>query len=244
MASASRTSWQPLPRWRAFEHDPVSVRAARDFALETLDTWGIEGRRDDILLCVSELATNALVHGGGESAAYVVATSIVGRNLRVAVHDDAGAGVPECRTPDDSSDTGRGLLLVSKLADVWGVEGMGLTKIVWAEFVVEQAWPPSVVVACEPAMSDNGYAGPVNSPMLLGQMRARPDPCPLTEGTAEPPPINQRKEAEMNEHVTTDLSVETDEAYAATQLIEIDAVSKVTLGKYAEDSADKGRYFE
>jgi len=48
----------------------------------------------------------------------------------------------------------------------------------------------------------------------------------------------------MNEHVTTDLSVETDEAYVAPQLIEIDAVSKVTLGKYAEDSADKGRYFE
>jgi len=193
MASASRTSWQPLPRWRAFEHDPVSVRAARDFALETLDTWGIEGRRDDILLCVSELATNALVHGGGGSAEYVVATSIVGQNLRVAVHD-AGAGVPECRTPDDSSDTGRGLLLVSKLADVWGVEGMGLTKIVWAEFVVEQAWPLSVVVACEPAMSDNDYSGPVNSHMPLAQIRAQ-IPAPLRKGRQNPhQSINERKQ--------------------------------------------------
>ncbi|MEV0598500.1 hypothetical protein AB0I82_04235 [Streptomyces sp. NPDC050315] len=34
------------------------------------------------------------------------------------------------------------------------------------------------------------------------------------------------------------------EAYSAPQLIELDVVSKVTLGKYAEDSADKGRYFE
>ena len=36
----------------------------------------------------------------------------------------------------------------------------------------------------------------------------------------------------------------TPEDYSAPQLIELDVVSKVTLGKYAEDSADKGRYFE
>ena len=34
------------------------------------------------------------------------------------------------------------------------------------------------------------------------------------------------------------------EPYVAPQVIELDAVSVVTLGKYAEDSADKGRYFE
>ncbi|MER7399690.1 hypothetical protein ABT381_29745 [Streptomyces sp. NPDC000151] len=34
------------------------------------------------------------------------------------------------------------------------------------------------------------------------------------------------------------------QAYRAPQLIELDVVSQVTLGKYAEDSADKGRYFE
>ncbi|MEU7488081.1 hypothetical protein [Streptomyces sp. NPDC042319] len=34
------------------------------------------------------------------------------------------------------------------------------------------------------------------------------------------------------------------EAYSAPRLIELDVVSRVTLGKYAEDSADQGRYFE
>ncbi|MGI5352171.1 hypothetical protein ACQEU8_28860 [Streptomyces sp. CA-250714] len=34
------------------------------------------------------------------------------------------------------------------------------------------------------------------------------------------------------------------EGYVAPVLIEIDTVADVTLGKYAEDSQDKGRYFE
>jgi hypothetical protein len=48
----------------------------------------------------------------------------------------------------------------------------------------------------------------------------------------------------MNEHVTEEQRTEVREGYTAPQLIELDVVSKVTLGKYAEDSADKGRYFE
>lgn len=51
----------------------------------------------------------------------------------------------------------------------------------------------------------------------------------------------------MTDHVDAEHSTEgatTREVYSAPQLIELDVVSKVTLGKYAEDSADKGRYFE
>jgi len=32
--------------------------------------------------------------------------------------------------------------------------------------------------------------------------------------------------------------------YVTPQLIELDKVAVVTLGKYAEDSADQGKYFE
>jgi hypothetical protein len=48
----------------------------------------------------------------------------------------------------------------------------------------------------------------------------------------------------MTNHVTEEQNPGTAEGYSAPQLIELDVVSKVTLGKYAEDSADKGRYFE
>ena len=34
------------------------------------------------------------------------------------------------------------------------------------------------------------------------------------------------------------------EPYDAPRLVELEEVAVVTLGKYAEDSADKGRYFE
>ncbi|MFF0505940.1 hypothetical protein ACFYUH_20380 [Streptomyces fimicarius] len=48
----------------------------------------------------------------------------------------------------------------------------------------------------------------------------------------------------MNDHTEVAQSAEPRPSYTAPQLIELDAVSKVTLGKYAEDSADQGRYFE
>jgi len=38
--------------------------------------------------------------------------------------------------------------------------------------------------------------------------------------------------------------VEDREVYTAPQLVELGSVPAVTLGKYAEDSQDKGRYFE
>jgi hypothetical protein len=57
-------------------------------------------------------------------------------------------------------------------------------------------------------------------------------------------PIHERREQQMTEQPTDETSTQTQEDYAAPQLIELDTVSKVTLGKYAEDSADKGRYFE
>ncbi len=34
------------------------------------------------------------------------------------------------------------------------------------------------------------------------------------------------------------------EQYVSPQLVELGETSKVTLGKYAEDSQDQGRYFE
>ncbi len=59
-----------------------------------------------------------------------------------------------------------------------------------------------------------------------------------------PTPIQQRRETRMNDHTEVTQSAEPRPSYTSPQLIELDAVSKVTLGKYAEDSADQGRYFE
>ncbi|MFD2352783.1 hypothetical protein ACFSTC_31090 [Nonomuraea ferruginea] len=42
-----------------------SISVARQVARDTLMTWGYRGRFEDVLLVVSEMVTNALVHGAG-----------------------------------------------------------------------------------------------------------------------------------------------------------------------------------
>ncbi|MET9352453.1 ATP-binding protein [Streptomyces sp. NPDC006617] len=96
------------PRERLYRRERRSVPAARAFAREALADWGVRGRADDVVLCVSELATNALVHG-------VPAVPL---------------------DPDGSDEGGRGLLLVSELADKWGVTEREPGKVVWFECVV------------------------------------------------------------------------------------------------------------
>lgn len=133
MAPEQRATCQLLRRRRAFAHEPESVPAAREFAMDTLIRWRISDRRDDVHLCVSELATNALVHGGDVVSGFLVTISTVGDVLRVEVRD-AGAGMPKPRMPENTCTAGRGLFLVAECADDWGVEKAGRAKSVWAEF--------------------------------------------------------------------------------------------------------------
>ncbi len=138
MASAPHGPWQPLQQQRVFGHEAASVGAARRFAECTLAGWGIADRVDDVRLCVSELITNALVHGDPNAGDILVRFRMRDLLVRVEVHDTVTA-LPEQRTPDDGSDTGRGLLLVAACADGWGVEPHTSHKIVWAEFKVDAA---------------------------------------------------------------------------------------------------------
>jgi anti-sigma regulatory factor (Ser/Thr protein kinase) len=131
MASAAHAPRQPMPRQQAFDDDPVSVRAARKFTTDTLSDWSIADRSDDVELCVSELATNALVHSGADG--FLVELAVADDRLRLEVRD-AGTGLPEQQSPGEDCATGRGLFLVAEYADGWGVERDGQHKVVWAEF--------------------------------------------------------------------------------------------------------------
>ena len=46
-----------------FDRRRTTPSAARSFVAETLTQWGWTERLDDIRLCTSELATNAVLHG-------------------------------------------------------------------------------------------------------------------------------------------------------------------------------------
>ncbi|MEU9196197.1 ATP-binding protein [Streptomyces hundungensis] len=110
-----------------------SVPAAREFAEVALSDWGFFHRIDDILLCVSELATNALLHGVPPGRGFLLRMALCGGAvLRVEVQD-SGGGAP--RITDAADEGGRGLLLVEAVADKWGVGEREPGKAVWCEFV-------------------------------------------------------------------------------------------------------------
>ncbi|MCF2527989.1 ATP-binding protein [Yinghuangia soli] len=140
---------------RALAPQRASVKAARDFAQDTLASWGAAPLSDDLSLVVSELVTNALCHGvGGGPAAGADADSDAGpaghpvqlallrKGARVmCAVQDPGAGLPAPQDLGDGAETGRGLHIVECFSSSWGwfpLTGMpGRTgKVVWAMFQI------------------------------------------------------------------------------------------------------------
>lgn len=108
---------------------PASVPTARRFVRDALQTWGLTEVLDSAMLIVSELATNAVLHAGGEVTVWV--SSPGDGTVRLEVIDDS-ARVPQLRGYGDEATTGRGLRMVASLATDWGVEPQALGKTVWA----------------------------------------------------------------------------------------------------------------
>ncbi|MEV4742922.1 SpoIIE family protein phosphatase [Streptomyces sp. NPDC049555] len=115
--------------------DPEALSAGRHMIRAAVRAWGARERADEIELAADELVTNALLHTDG--AAVVTIRMLTGpvRRLRVEVEDRSSA-LPRRREPGESGVSGRGLMLVDRLADTWGVEPRGSGKSVWCEFVV------------------------------------------------------------------------------------------------------------
>ncbi|MFJ8544787.1 ATP-binding protein [Streptomyces sp. NPDC093586] len=131
----------PSSRERFYRRERRSVPAARAFTREALADWGVRERADDVLLCVSELATNALLHGVPPGRGFLLRLLPYADGVRVEVHD-SGDGVPAVPlTPGVSqeSEGGRGLLLVAELADKWGVGERAPGKVVWFECALDRA---------------------------------------------------------------------------------------------------------
>ncbi|MGW1600246.1 ATP-binding protein [Streptomyces eurythermus] len=130
----------PHTREAFYRRDRRSVRLARKFAWQTLADWEAAERGEDVALCVSELATNALLHGVPAGRGFLLRLVLHAEGaLRVEVHD-SGPGEVGCPDPareaDADAEHGRGLLLVAALADKWGVGERNPGKIVWCEFLV------------------------------------------------------------------------------------------------------------
>ncbi|MGV9271222.1 ATP-binding protein [Kitasatospora sp. NPDC003701] len=125
VGSASR--W--LPRSR---RSPAEARGL----LEQLLAGAPGGQRfaDVGLLLVSELVTNAVLHGTPTGNRVRLVLSVDHERLRIEVHDARADRGPVLRAGSSEDESGRGLILVKSLSLRWGCcprEGIG--KIVWAE---------------------------------------------------------------------------------------------------------------
>ncbi|MFJ1575200.1 ATP-binding protein [Streptomyces sp. NPDC088182] len=117
-----------------FDARPESVGQARSFTSEALADWGLPDRAEDVRLCVSELGTNALVHGTAPGHGFLVKLDADEDVVRLEVHDSRRQH-PEARQAAGTDTSGRGLILVNALADGWGVEDRTpVGKIVWSCF--------------------------------------------------------------------------------------------------------------
>ncbi|MBB1254469.1 ATP-binding protein [Streptomyces sp. OF3] len=122
-----------LVRQRRFPRRRTAVRAAREFVGEVLAEWQSVDRLDDVRLCVSELATNAVLHGVPAGREFCVRVVREGGVVRLEVRD-SGDGLPEVRAVDDRAESGRGLPLALGLADRGGVVEHVVGKSVWLVF--------------------------------------------------------------------------------------------------------------
>ncbi|MER5871569.1 SpoIIE family protein phosphatase [Streptomyces sp. NPDC002044] len=118
-------------RHRLDPGDTDAPTAVRHLIRAAVAAWGAGERADEIELAADELMTNALVHTDGGAQVGLRLTA-QGR-VRFEVEDTSSA-LPRPREAGDWEESGRGLLLVDRLADAWGVEPRGGGKRVWCEF--------------------------------------------------------------------------------------------------------------
>lgn len=114
------------------EPSSSAPRDARDALGEWLKQSSCDGdQRDDLLLAISELVSNAVVHTGSQSE--LLASFSEGR-VRLEVHDSHSAPPIE-RTADDGDGGagGWGLRLVGAVTDGWGWNPTPTGKLVWTE---------------------------------------------------------------------------------------------------------------
>ncbi|WP_346011935.1 ATP-binding protein, partial [Streptomyces sp. SID3343] len=146
------------PMWvrqRTWEAHPAAVAQTRDLTWAALADWNLIELTDPAMLCVSELATNAILHAVIPSGR----VSWLGRTFTVRLlfwpkravaievqdHDPRPPRVPDRRVmkpslsaPDEIGDSSRGLRLVEACSDflMWNPTAMG-GKAVWCRFDLE-----------------------------------------------------------------------------------------------------------
>ena len=144
---------------RAFPATPQQVGEARRFLAAILDG---RSAADDAVLCLSELASNAVLHSrsAAHGAQFTVRATVQNDRLRVEVSDDGGPW----HRPDGSTDQqhGRGLVIVSQLSTTWGRAG-----------TPDTGWTVWYTIACPPVPLPRRWTAIINGHRLRQLRRER-----------------------------------------------------------------------
>lgn len=107
---------------------PIAAEQARTLTERALHDWGLSPLKDNALLVVSELVTNAIK----QRDIFRFALCRSGERALVEV-TDAGPGDPAIKNAGETDVGGRGLILVEAISDDWGVRHRADgAKTVWA----------------------------------------------------------------------------------------------------------------
>ncbi|MGP3949717.1 ATP-binding protein [Streptomyces sp. 7N604] len=112
---------------------PRSVSLARRRAARLVTEWGQPPFASETALVVSELSTNALLHGSLRGRLFRIRLALTASAVRIEVSDTRRKRLPRVQTPAADEPFGRGLLLIDRLADRWGTMPRNPGKTVWAE---------------------------------------------------------------------------------------------------------------
>ncbi len=121
------------PGWRVFDAHPGDVRYVRGWICAAITRHGCPVDPEDAALAVSELFTNAVVHGppGGR---VLVGYCLWSGGARIVVCDGGGSGSPELRQVTSQAEGGRGLHVVDSVTARWGSFRLAGNLVAWCDF--------------------------------------------------------------------------------------------------------------
>ncbi|MFF4543728.1 SpoIIE family protein phosphatase [Streptomyces sp. NPDC001435] len=108
--------------------DPAAVSGMRSAVSEKLDEWDLSELGFGMELVLSELITNAIRYGSEP----IHVRLIQDRTLTCEVSDGSSTS-PHLRYAATTDEGGRGLFLVSQMAERWGTRYTPQGKVIWAE---------------------------------------------------------------------------------------------------------------
>jgi anti-sigma regulatory factor (Ser/Thr protein kinase) len=116
------------------EDDALWVGRLRRIGAAMVARWGYPGLVESAELVISELVTNALRYGADDAIAFKL---VLVADAFVIEVDDGSPCLPQVRAAGPDEESGRGMLLVSAVADEWGVSPGGTRT--WCVLKLPQA---------------------------------------------------------------------------------------------------------